>query len=127
MRFLLLPALTGDAESGRSRSLSFEHLLLRAGRLNRRVRNEIDWTKGLDAFDVIFLEVKDDTDISYCHELRRVSQKPLFLYGWNVPVATWIHGLQSGADAYLALPASEEVLNARLQAVLRRMQTDPAT
>ncbi len=77
----------------------------------------------MDAYDVIFLEVKDDNDIAFCHELRRVSVKPLFLYGWNVPVTTWIHGLQSGADAYLDMPTSEEVLNARLRAVLRRTQT----
>lgn len=124
VRFLLLPASPADAGTGRSRSLSFEHLLLRSGRLNRRGRQEKDWTRGLDAYDVIFLEIKDDTDIAYCHELRRVSLKPLFLYGWNIPVATWIHGLQSGADAYLELPASEEVLNAKLRAVLRRSQTD---
>lgn len=122
-----MPTSIADADNGRSRSLSFEHLLLRAGRLNRRMPHEKDWTKELDAFDVIFLEVKDDTDIAYCHELRRISCKPLFLYGWNVPVATWIHGLQSGADAYLDLPASEEVLTARLRAVLRRTGTPTAS
>lgn len=97
-------------------------MLLKTGRLSRRMRTEDDWTKELDPYDVIFLEVKDDTDIAYCHELRRVTRKPLFLYGWNVPVATWILGLQSGADAYLELSNSEELLDAKLRAVLRRTQ-----
>lgn len=122
VRFLLLPASNGDAEGSRSHSLSFEHLLLRVGRLNRRPRHEKEWSKELDAYDVIFLEIKNDTDIAYCHELRRLSLKPLFLYGRNIPVTTWIHGLQSGADAYLELPTSEELLHAKLRAVLRRTQ-----
>lgn len=90
------------------------------GLLSRRTRNDKDWVSELDAYDVIFLEIEDDADVALCHELRRLSLKPLFLYGSNVPVTTWILGLQSGADAYLSLPTSEDVLNAKLQAVLRR-------
>lgn len=126
VRFLLLAASARSealhSTPSQSDSPSLEHLLLRIGRISQRLRNEKGWHRELDAYDVIFLEVKDDNDIAYCHELRRVSIKPLFLYGWNVPVTTWIHGLQSGADAYLEMPTSEEVLNARLRAVLRRTQ-----
>lgn len=124
VRFLLLPNPANDADgsnqAGIQDAYSLEGLLSRTGLLSRRARDDKDWVSELDAYDVIFLEIGDDADVALCHELRRLSLKPLFLYGANVPATTWILGLQSGADAYLSLPTNEDVLNARLQAVLRR-------
>gem|GEM_PF-4956920 len=75
----------------------------------------------LEWCDAILLEVCTGEDVLYCQTLRSQSLKPLLLYGWNVPTQTWVQGLEQGADAYLPLSAGEEVLKARLQALVRRL------
>lgn len=119
MRFLILPK--NPKGNGRmSSSSSIERLLDREHEW-RHTDREAGLEHDLEWCDVILLEVCTGEDVLYCQKLRSRSLKPLLLYGWNVPTQTWVQGLEQGADAYLPLSGSEDVLKARFQAVLRRL------
>jgi DNA-binding response OmpR family regulator len=125
MRFLILPRSPSD--DGHQAEWPPIECLLSGDHQWRRVPREAGLERDLEWCDVILLEVRTGEDVLYCQKLRSQSFKPLLLYGRNVPTQTWVQGLEQGADAFLPLSASEEVLKARLQALLRRFGTGYGT
>ncbi len=121
VRLLFVP-LTNASKASKAayHCMDFEVLLLNEGfEVDRVARDDMDSTYFVDS-DVCFLEVEEMDNLQSVTDLRMVSRKPLVLFGCNVPESLWIDGLNSGADAYLSLPDSEDVLRARLNAVIRR-------
>lgn len=119
MRFLILPKHP-KGNGHLSPSSAIERLLEREHEW-RRTDRDVGLDHDLEWCDVILLEIGSGEDVLYCQKLRTRSLKPLLLYGWDVPTQTWVQGLEQGADAFLPLSVSEDVLKARLQAVLRRL------
>jgi DNA-binding response OmpR family regulator len=74
----------------------------------------------LETSDAVFLEIGEGDDLNYLVGLRSRSRKPVLLYGIRVPSSIQIKSLSIGADAFLPLPASSDVLDARVHAFLRR-------
>ena len=74
----------------------------------------------LEKSDAVFLEIVKADDLIYLMELRSRSQKPVLIYGTRVPTSIQIESLSIGADAFLRLPDSPEVLEAKVYAFLRR-------
>ncbi|MCC8067072.1 MAG: response regulator transcription factor [Clostridiales bacterium] len=74
--------------------------------------------------DLILMEsVFPDTEkFQVLLDLRRQSDVPVILLSNNFEVADRIHGLDLGADDYLAKPYDARELLARIRAVLRRCQ-----
>src|SRR4030081_1262972 len=60
-------------------------------------------------------------------ELRKFSQVPVVLLTVKADERDVIHGLELGADDYIAKPFSPGVLVSRIKAVLRRAEAPPQT
>ncbi|MEW6983949.1 response regulator [Colwelliaceae bacterium 6471] len=77
--------------------------------------------------DIVILDImlpgKNGLDI--CRELRTVSQIPIIMLTARSDDIDQIVGLEVGADDYVAKPAQPRLLLARINALLRRVQTDP--
>jgi len=74
----------------------------------------------LEKSDAVFLEIVKADDLTYLKGLRSRSQKPVLIYGMSVPTSIQIESLSIGADAFLRLPDSPDVLEAKVYAFLRR-------
>lgn len=121
LTFLLIPSQRNHRESSKRATEIMESLLREEGHKFRKVKRDEDVTSHLFKSDVILVEVADTEDIAYCEYLRSKSMKPLFLYGMDMPLVTWIKGLQAGGDAFIVLPEDSSVLRAYLNALLRRV------
>ncbi|NOX61531.1 MAG: hypothetical protein GXP42_06235 [Chloroflexi bacterium] len=121
LTFLLVPSLRNHREASKRATEIVESLLREEGHIVRKVKRDKDITSDLFMSDVILLEVADAEDIAYCEYVRSQCMKPVFLYGMDMPLATWIKGLQAGGDAFIVLPEERSVLHAYLNALLRRV------
>jgi len=74
----------------------------------------------LEKYDAVFLEVVGEDDLTYFMRLRCRSQKPVLIYGTEVPKSLQIESLSIGADAFLHIPDSQDVVEAKVHAFLRR-------
>lgn len=118
LKFLVFPRLRSS--NGKAATmLPLERILTNVGSLRRYNRRDHNLSRALDDCDVILLEVRDAEDVAFCREVRTHSLKPMLLYGLDVPATTWVQGLQAGADGFLPLSSPEEIINARLHAMLR--------
>lgn len=76
--------------------------------------------------DIVILDImlpgKNGLDI--CRELRTVSQIPIIMLTARSDDIDQIVGLEVGADDYVAKPAQPRLLLARINALLRRVQSD---
>ena len=77
-------------------------------------------------FDIILLDVMlpDVNGIELCQELRRWNYCPIIYISCIDDDETIIKALERGGDDYIVKPFSNEVLRARIEANLRRVQLD---
>ena len=78
--------------------------------------------------DLIILDINlpDGSGLDFCRELRQTSSLPIIFLTANDMEIDIVTGLETGADDYITKPFSLAVLRARVNAVLRRRQTDNA-
>lgn len=97
------------------------------------VKKAEDGDRGLehlrsDAIDLVVLDVmmpgRDGFEI--CREIRRTSRVPVIMLTARGDETDRIVGLELGADDYLPKPFNPRELLARIQAVLRRSEAEPA-
>lgn len=74
----------------------------------------------LEKNDAVFFEIVGEDDLTCFMRLRCRSQKPVLIYGAEVPKSLQIESLSIGADAFLRIPDSQEVVEAKVHAFLRR-------
>jgi len=72
----------------------------------------------------LMLPIIDGLDV--CRELRKTSQVPIIMITARGEETDRVVGLELGADDYICKPFSVRELLARVKAVLRRTQPDPA-
>ena len=74
-------------------------------------------------FDLIVLDVMmpGEDGISLCRDLRKSIETPIMLLTAKGETDDRIHGLESGADDYLAKPFEPKELLLRINAILRRV------
>jgi two-component system KDP operon response regulator KdpE len=65
--------------------------------------------------------------VEVCQRLRQWSQVPIIMLSVRGDERSKVQALNAGADDYLTKPFSMEELQARIQAVLRRVAIEPAT
>lgn len=77
-------------------------------------------------FDLIILDINlpDGNGIDLCIEIREKSLIPIIILTANDMELDIVTGLESGADDYITKPFSLAILRARVNAVLRRKQSD---
>jgi DNA-binding response OmpR family regulator len=77
-------------------------------------------------FDLILLDVElpDMTGFEVCRKVRRTSNIPLFFLSGCTNIEDRVQGLQLGADDYLTKPYEPLELLARIEAILRRRDSD---
>lgn len=80
------------------------------------------------SIDLIILDINlpDGSGLDFCRELRQTSSLPIIFLTANDMEIDIVTGLETGADDYITKPFSLAVLRARVNAVLRRRQTDNA-
>lgn len=119
-RILLLPlSITApcDLSSGTE---ALETVLLSFGhRSSIFARDQISEDL-LEKSDAVFLEMVGEDDLTHIMRLRCRSQKPVLIYGAKVPTSLQIESLSIGADAFLRIPDSQDVVEAKVHAFLRR-------
>lgn len=78
--------------------------------------------------DLIILDINlpDGSGLDFCRELRQTGSLPIIFLTANDMEIDIVTGLETGADDYITKPFSLAVLRARVNAVLRRRQTDNA-
>lgn len=78
--------------------------------------------------DLIILDINlpDGSGLDFCRELRQTSSLPIIFLTANDMEIDIVTDLETGADDYITKPFSLAVLRARVNAVLRRRQTDNA-
>ncbi|MCC6437186.1 MAG: response regulator transcription factor [Acidimicrobiales bacterium] len=99
-----------------------------------RVLTATDGQRGLDAVaehrpDAVVLDVMMPVldGLSACRRLRSARDRtPVLILTARAEVPDRVSGLDAGADDYLAKPFDLEELLARLRALMRRSQADPA-
>lgn len=69
----------------------------------------------------------DPDGLEVCRHLRQWSQVPIIMLSVRGDERSKVRALNAGADDYLTKPFSMEELQARIQAVLRRVAMEPAT
>jgi two-component system KDP operon response regulator KdpE len=80
--------------------------------------------------DLIVLDIalgSGPDGIEVCRRIREWSKTPIIMLSVQGEDRTKVEALQSGADDYLTKPFSMAELEARIQAVLRRMTVQPTT
>lgn len=80
--------------------------------------------------DMIILDISlgsGPDGIEVCRRLREWSKTPIIMLSVHGEDKTKVEALQSGADDYLTKPFSMAELEARIQAVLRRVTVQPST
>ena len=78
------------------------------------------------SIDLVILDINlpDGSGIDLCREIRKTSNVPIIFLTANDMEIDIVTGLESGADDYITKPFSLAVLRARINAVVRRRQTD---
>lgn len=76
--------------------------------------------------DLILLDINlpDNSGINLCTEIRKVSQVPIIYLTANDTEQDIVTGFKTGCDDYISKPFSIEVLNQRIQAILRRIKPE---
>ncbi|NDO19361.1 response regulator transcription factor [Lachnospiraceae bacterium MD329] len=76
--------------------------------------------------DLIILDINlpDGNGIDFCRKIRQTSRVPIIFLTANDMETDIVTGLESGADDYITKPFSLAVLRARVNAVLRRNESD---
>lgn len=76
--------------------------------------------------DLVILDINlpDGSGIDLCREIRKTSNVPIIFLTANDMEIDIVTGLESGADDYITKPFSLAVLRARINAVVRRRQSD---
>jgi two-component system KDP operon response regulator KdpE len=80
--------------------------------------------------DMIILDISLESEpdgIEVCRRLREWSKTPVIMLSVHDDEKTKVMALNVGADDYLSKPFGMEELNARIQAVRRRVVTEPGT
>ncbi|QPC83375.1 response regulator transcription factor [Phototrophicus methaneseepsis] len=80
--------------------------------------------------DMIILDISlgsEPDGIEVCRQLREWSKVPIIMLSVHNEDKLKVKALHIGADDYLTKPFSMEELEARIQAILRRMATAPGT
>lgn len=79
-----------------------------------------------DSIDLIILDINlpDGSGLDFCREIRKTSSVPIIFLTANDMEIDIVSGLESGADDYITKPFSLAVLRARVNAVLRREQSN---
>lgn len=121
VRFLLL---TDTSEHGPYQesepTVMIEDLLISEGYSVKRGSLFDHLDEDLEASDVVMVEVREPSSLARCNDVRLRSHQPMIIYGVEVPLTTWIKGLNSGSDLYISLPANGPVLRAQIRSLLRR-------
>ena len=73
---------------------------------------------------ILDINLPDGSGPDFCREIRGFCQTPVIFLTANDMEIDIVAGLESGADDYITKPFSLAVLRARVNAVLRRKQTD---
>lgn len=73
---------------------------------------------------ILDINLPDGSGLDFCQEIRGFCQTPVIFLTANDMEIDIVAGLESGADDYITKPFSLAVLRARVNAVLRRKQTD---
>ena len=73
---------------------------------------------------ILDINLPDSSGLDFCREIRGFCQTPVIFLTANDMEIDIVAGLESGADDYITKPFSLAVLRARVNAVLRRKQTD---
>jgi DNA-binding response OmpR family regulator len=78
--------------------------------------------------DIVLLDVALPRveGLEICRRLRQRARTPVILLAERSAEADILRGFESGADDYVAKPFSAKQLLARMEAVLRRYENDPA-
>jgi len=107
-------------------------LTTRLSMVGYQVVTAADGEQALDVFsaadpDLVVLDVKLPKLDGYavCQQLRETSEVPIIMLSALSHVAERILGLQLGADDYISKPCSPKELEARIEAILRRV--NPST
>ena len=108
-----------------------QKFLIRSGFLVSSARDAAHARRLLSGleFDLIVLDVMmpGEDGLSLCRDLRSKMETPILLLTAKGETGDRIHGLESGADDYLAKPFEPKELLLRINAILRRVPTsEPA-
>ena len=108
-----------------------QKFLIRSGFLVSSARDAAHARRILSGleFDLIVLDVMmpGEDGLSLCRDLRSKMETPILLLTAKGETDDRIHGLESGADDYLAKPFEPKELLLRINAILRRVPTsEPA-
>ncbi|HEX2926359.1 MAG TPA: response regulator transcription factor [Ruminiclostridium sp.] len=78
-----------------------------------------------NSFDLTLLDINlpDRSGLELCGEIRKKSDVPTIFITANDTEQDIVNGFMNGCDDYIAKPFSLEVMNQRIQAVLRRIKT----
>lgn len=79
-----------------------------------------------NSIDLIILDINlpDGSGLDFCRKVRQTSKVPIIFLTANDMEIDIVTGLEMGADDYITKPFSLAVLRARVNAVLRRQNTD---
>lgn len=82
--------------------------------------------------DIVLLDLMlpGMSGLEVCRRIRGTSQVPIVILSARGDDVDVVVGLEAGADDYIVKPAGDEVIEARMRAVMRRLapsQPDPAT
>lgn len=82
-----------------------------------------------DRPDLVLVDLKlpDRSGFDVCRALRQTSDVPIIIVTANEESADVVTGLEAGADDYVTKPFQPNELLARIKALLRRVQSAPAT
>lgn len=78
-------------------------------------------------YDLIILDVSlpDGSGLAFCREIRPTFPNPILFLTANDTELDVVSGLESGGDDYITKPFSLAILRARVNALLRRNNTQP--
>lgn len=79
-----------------------------------------------NSVDLVLLDINlpDRNGLELCNEIRKKSDVPIIFITANDTEQDVVNGFVNGCDDYIAKPFSLEVMNQRIQAVLRRSKTE---
>lgn len=108
-------------------SLVSDYLILQGFKVSIEERGDLATNRILtEQPDIVILDImlpgKNGLDI--CRELRAASTIPIIMLTARSDDIDQIVGLEVGADDYIAKPAQPRLLLARINAILRRINTD---
>lgn len=98
---------------------------------------EISWAKSFsealslsrDNYDIILLDIMlpDGDGLALCTQLRTWHRCPIIFISCLDDSSTIVSALNSGGDDYIAKPFDNQILSAKIQANIRRVQMDQIT